>query len=465
MKLRSKLILLAAFLIFLTFMLGSHFLVAFPTIPKPGNSNSTNSNTDTVFWDVKLSHPFVEKSSNGDVLVNFNIKGQEVKAIKRAPVNLVLVIDRSGSMSEAGKLEYAKEAAKRIISGLGSNDRIGIVAYSTDVELLYPIQFLKDKDSVTSVVDSLYPTDSTNLSGGLVAGIDQLKSLSRDGYINRVILLSDGLANVGITDIGELSRIASGSAENGIHITTLGLGLNYDENLMMNLAEYGAGNYYFIESPTQLVFIFEKEFGQILATVAKDSTLYLSLAPQVQLKEVYGYVYTNKDGKVQVKLGDFFSGQERNMLIKLNAPTGKIGKHDLITASFEFSDVLKNSQPVKLQGELAYEVTQDKNKVVANENKGVTARGISVGAGYDMYQATTEYEKGNRQEALSRIKAALSRVVELNKSPQKSAATVKQEEELHRALGYMSDEAPAPESDDGKRMIKDYKAKAREQQK
>lgn len=461
MKLKNGSILLVVILGFFAILVGSRYLIAFPTIPQP---KPTSSNTGTVSWDAKLSHPYVHKGSNGDVLVNFQIKGQEIKSSERAPVNLVLVIDRSGSMSEAGKLEYAKEAAKRIISGLGSGDRIGIVVYSTEVDLLYPIQFLKDKQSATSVVDSLHPTDSTNLSGGLTAGIDQLKSLKRDGYINRVILLSDGLANVGITDIGQLSRVASQAAENGIHITTMGLGLNYDENLMMNLAQYGAGNYYFIESPNQLASIFEKEFGQILATVAKDTVIYLSLAPGVQLKEVYGYTNKLEDGKVQINLGDIFSGLERNILIKLNAPTEKLGKQQLITASFEFTDILKNNTAVGIQSELTYEISEDKAKVAANENKEVSARGISVDAAYDMYEATTYYETGNSVDALNNIKAALGRISELNNSPQKSAATVKQEEELRKAADLI-EALPAVESDAGKSLIKEYKAKSREQQK
>lgn len=433
---------------------------AFPTIPQP-----INSNTGTVSWDVKSSHPYVHRGSDGEVLVNLQVKGQEIRALERAPVNLVLVIDRSGSMSEAGKMEYAKEAAKSIISGLGSGDRIGIVAYSTEVESIYPIQFLKDKQSALSVVDSLYPTDSTNLSGGLTSGIDQLKSLVNEGYVDRVILLSDGLANVGITDIDELGRIAGRAAEKGVHITTMGLGLNYDENLMMNIAEHGAGNYYFIESPTQLTRIFEKEFGQILATVAKDSVIYLSLAPGVQIKNIYGYTHTMKDGKVQIRLGEIFSGQERDILVKMNAPTDNPGKHQLVSASLEFTDILGGKQSVSLQKELTYEVTEDMNKVASNENKEVTARGVSVDAAYEMYQATTYYENGDRDSALDNLGSALGRIIKLNNSPQKTEATLKQEEELRKAMEEMSVAAPAPASDPGKKLIKDYKAKAREQQK
>jgi Ca-activated chloride channel family protein len=245
----------------------------------------------------------------------------------------------------------------------------------------------------------------------------------------------------------------------------MGLGLHYDENLMMNLAEHGAGNYYFIESPTQLAGIFKKEFGQMLATVAKDSVINLSLSPEVELKEIFGYTHTTKDGFIQINLGDLYSGQERNILIKLNAPTGSIGKHQLVNASLEFTDILNNNHNVKLEKKLAYQVTEDKTKVMANEDKKISARGSSVNAAYDLYRATTEYEKGNRRDALSRVKRALQSVVEINNSPQKSDDTVKQEEVLRGAMEVLADEALAPGTPSGKKIIKEYKAESREQQK
>ena len=96
------------------------------------------------------------------------------------------------------------------------------------------------------MVNSLYPTNSTNLSGGLIKGINQIESVLNKDYLNRVVLLSDGLANAGITNISQINKISRRASENGISITTMGLGANYDENMLTSIAEYGAGNYYFI---------------------------------------------------------------------------------------------------------------------------------------------------------------------------------------------------------------------------
>ena len=145
---KNKLI-IGIFLIVFAILAGGKYISAFPTIPKPNEEDKktvTNSNTDTVTWDLRLSHPFVEKGSDRELMLNMRIKGKEGQLQQRTPVNLVLVIDRSGSMSDKGKIEYAKEAAKQIIAGLNKEDRLAVVAYSTEVELLYPIQFLKNKD-------------------------------------------------------------------------------------------------------------------------------------------------------------------------------------------------------------------------------------------------------------------------------------------------------------------------------
>lgn len=459
---KKKTTIITGFVVLMFVLLaGGRYLSAFPTIPKPGGHDA-----GMVTWDVRLSHPYVERGGDRELLLNMKIRGKDAGARERTPVNLVLVIDRSGSMGDRGKIEYAKEAAKQIIARLGKDDRLGVVAYSTDVEILYPIQFLRDKEVASSVVSSLYPTNSTNLSGGLIAGIGQVESLKRDGYINRVILLSDGLANVGITDIGDLSRVASRASGKGIHVTAMGLGVSYDEDLMMNIAEYGAGNYYFIESPGQLAGIFGKEFGQIAATVAKDPAIRLALAPGVKVDEVYGYTYTKGvDGKVEIKLGDFFGGQERDIMIKLIVPAGTVGMRELAEASLDYDDLLNRSRASVLRTDLTYEVTGDREKVASNEDKDVTARWVSVDSAGDYFQAATAYEEGRQEDALSYIKSAYERVAELNRTPYKNKKTVKQEAELRDALESMSVAAPEPETDAGKKLIKEQKAGARQQQK
>jgi len=444
-------------LLMLLFTSGVKHIFAFPVIPKPEGEGALS-------WDIRLGSPYVLKGGEREMLLNIKLEGKEAVLSERTPVNLVLVVDRSGSMGDRGKMEYAKESARRIVGLLGKEDRLAIVAYSTDVEVLLPARKIAEREAALSVIDSLYPTDSTNLSGGLTAGIGQLKSLPRDKYVNRVILLSDGLANEGITDPAELGRIASRASEGGIHVTTMGLGADYDENLMMGIAEHGAGNYYFIESPNQLTGIFEKEFGQMSAAVARDTVIKLALAPGVRIDEVYGYEYTAKDGAAEIKLGDFFGGQERDILVRLTVPADTNGKRELVSAALSYGDLLKQGAPVSVRKTLAYEVTSDAGKVTASEDKSVRSRWVSVDTASVLRKATMAYEGGDADGARSYLGEAYDRIVELNNSPYGNSRTMKQEQELKDAVQQMA-APPAPSSEEGRVMIKGQKAGAREAQK
>ncbi len=457
MKFSKKLLRMGVFFLVLVVMVSSNSMAT---------AKVSTNRSDTVAWDVQVSQPYVQKGRYADEFLNIRLSGRDgLPIIARTPVNLVLVIDRSGSMSDRGKIDYAKGAAKEIIERLGSNDRLSIVAYSTEVEVLYPMQFLRNKERAISAVNSLYPTDSTNLSGGLITGINQLDSVRKSGYINRVILLSDGLANKGITNIGELSRVSSRASEKNIQITTMGLGLDFDENLMMSLAQHGAGNYYFIESPSQLASIFQREFGQLSRTIAKAPVITINLEPGVSLQELYGYTYsTTPDGKIRIKLGDMFAGQQRDILIKLRVPAEKIGERELIKISLNYEDLLNDNERAGFEKELAYNVTSSEQKIRESENKEVAARAISVYAASNLHKATTEYENGNSSGALTYMNDAYQKIIKVNQTPQRNQQTLKQEEELREAIQNMEVNASEPTSNSGKRLIKEQKAKAFEYQ-
>jgi len=457
-KIHKRYILYVGFII-LAVIIGTNFLTAFPTIPSPSILADKSLN-----WNLNLANPYIMQGTGDDIVLNLTIKGKENTITERPPVNLVLILDRSGSMSENGKLEYAKNAANEIVRSLGSNDKLGIVAYSTNVEVLLPIQKLKNKDQVQSIINSIYPANSTNLSGGLIKGIEEIESVLNIEYLNRVILLSDGLANAGITSVHEINKIAAKASEIGITVSTMGLGVNYNENMLTSIAEFGSGNYYFIESPAQIASIFKNEFGKMVKTVAKNPKIRLDLSPNVQVKEVHGYNFSKKEGFIEINPGDLYGGQERNILIRLDVPTKDLGRADLVTASLKFEDVISKNL-VTLTEKLSYTVTKNRNIVLKNENKEIRARASSVSAAAELYKAAYDYEIGNMSDAVTRVKESLSTIIKINKSSERSHSTIVQEEVLRQALDDMDNKAPAPSTEAGKSIIKKYKAESREQQK
>ena len=245
----------------------------------------------------------------------------------KRPMNIALVLDRSGSMGDERKMDYAKKAVLGLIDRLSSEDYLSIVIYDDQVETLVPPRRLTDKRQIKRLIDEIYPRGSTNLGGGMQEGFRQIERNFKREYINRVILLSDGLANQGITDPYDLNRIASRYRNQSISLTTMGVGLDYNENLMLGLAEHGGGNYYFIESPYQLASIFERELQGLASVVAQNAYIELNLGRGVKFNNAIGCGSTRNGDRWVLSVGDLYANEHREFTIELNIPEGSGTKH------------------------------------------------------------------------------------------------------------------------------------------
>ncbi len=242
---------------------------------------------------------------------------------RRKRMNLSVVIDRSGSMSDQRKMEYAKKAFVSLVDQLQSNDILSIVIYDDVVEVIRRAQKIgNDKQSIKRLIDEVYPRGSTNLGGGLVEGLRQSEKYAGKEFVNRVVLLSDGLANVGITDPVELNRIAKRYRDKSISITAMGVGLDYNENLMMGLSESGGGNYYFIEHPHSLAAIIRQEFDMVSSVVAQNGAIYLTLGDNVHVQDVVGCEFKNENARYIIPIGDLYANETREFTVELSIPAG-----------------------------------------------------------------------------------------------------------------------------------------------
>jgi Ca-activated chloride channel family protein len=177
---------------------------------------------------------------------------------------------------------------------------------------------VKNKDALKHALDKIYDRGATNLSGGMLEGFSQVKTTRKDGYLNRVLLLTDGLANQGIVEPAALKRLVEGKyKEEGIALSTFGLGADYNEDLLTMLAETGRANYYFIDSADKIPQLFAKELKGLLNVVAQHAMVQITLPPGMQCEKVYGYPYDVKDGQVQVRFNDINANDEKAILIKL----------------------------------------------------------------------------------------------------------------------------------------------------
>ncbi len=275
----------------------------------------------TVTMDGRLNYPYIS-SNGGPAYLQIRLSTSDIRVTDRSPLNVAVVLDRSGSMGDQGKIEYAKAALYKLIDQLATNDILSIVIYDDVVEVVRHAQRVGNKWELKRIVDEVYPRNATNLGGGMVEGFRQVKRNARKGYTNRVILLSDGLANRGITDPSELNRIARRYRTESISLTAMGVGLDYNENLMVGLSESGGGNYYFIESPSSLASIMNKELHTISSVIAQNASIELKLGRGVAVRDIVGCEYKREKDRYVIHVGDVYANECREFTINLDIPEG-----------------------------------------------------------------------------------------------------------------------------------------------
>lgn len=300
-----------------------------------------------------LDTPFVLAENAGqvylEVLVNPDTGRLMTGRRLRRPLNIALVIDRSGSMASDHKLENVKRAAQAMVDRLKPGDYFSLISYDTAVKVHIPAQPIGDRFWVRSVISRLFPGGSTNLGGGLEEGYRQVQRYHRSNCINRVILLSDGKANVGITSSQQLADIAMNRAASGVSLSTIGVGLNFNEELMAALSESGNGMYYFIDESARIEEILTAEFHKAEHTVARDIQVHITLEPGVELEKVFANRYKIQGRTVQVFLGDLAEDELRRLQLRLRYSTFLPGRHPVASMTLEYHDIEQEVSVIRRQ--------------------------------------------------------------------------------------------------------------------
>ena len=252
-----------------------------------------------------------------DVLVRITPPSPEVH-FPRPTLNLGLAIDRSGSMAGSKKMPYAIEAASFAVAQLLATDRVSVTTFDTEVETVVPSTPAADKPAIARRIAAIKPRGSTDLQGGWSKAAAEVARHLDAGGLNRVLLLSDGLANQGVTDPNTIAREVQGVAKLGVGTTTLGVGEDYNEDLMEAMARAGNGNYYYIESPVQLVDIFQTELQGLMGTQGQRVSLGLEVGPGASLSGVLNDFERLPTGRL--KLPDLVVGMPIPVVVRLSVP-------------------------------------------------------------------------------------------------------------------------------------------------
>jgi Ca-activated chloride channel family protein len=232
----------------------------------------------------------------------------------RLPLNLSIVLDRSGSM-HGGKLHAARAAAALLVRRLSPEDVVSVVAYDDVVHTIAEPAKGAEQAGLPRAIESIETGGSTNLSGGWLRGRELVARNIVQRGVNRVILLTDGQANVGILDPQQLTGLSAQGRINGVSTTTIGFGADYDEGLLRAMADAGGGNMYYIERPDQAPSIFADELQGLLDLGAQNVSVSVVPAPAAQLAAIHhDYPSTATTGGLRIDLGDLYAREPRPLL-------------------------------------------------------------------------------------------------------------------------------------------------------
>ena len=248
----------------------------------------------------ELSSPIILEGNPEANYLKISLTGQKVDTNKRVPLNLAIVIDRSGSMG-GDRIEKAREAAIFAVNLLNEEDTLSIVAYDNEAEVIVPASKVKDKQKIIQLINkNVIAGGGTALFAGLSKGIKQVENQLTKDKVNRIILLSDGQANVGPSSVNELSELAIIAAKKNIAITTMGIGSGYNELLMSSIASYSDGNHVFVNNSSELENVFVHEFTDVMSTVAQDVVITIQLKEGVKPVRLLGRDGVIKGNQVTV---------------------------------------------------------------------------------------------------------------------------------------------------------------------
>lgn len=288
---------------------------------------------------VELSHRMLPVGRPGKIYALISLAGKNTgdNRAERLPVNMNMVMDRSGSMS-GNPLEQVKQAAQFLVSQLAANDVSSLTVFDNAVDLVFPAQHVVNKDLLKARISTIYPGGSTNLSGGLLKGYEEAAKECRVGQVNRVLLLTDGMANVGITDPMVLAAKVRSLLAKGVSLSTVGVGTHFNEDLLIKLAEAGGGSYYYVKDADNIPGVFNAELKGLLSVVAQGVTLKVDGLSGCIVSAVLGYQPQFSQAGATLALPDMFADEEKRLAVELTYPALPEGDHPVLRLSLSYAD-------------------------------------------------------------------------------------------------------------------------------
>ncbi|HKX33532.1 MAG TPA: VWA domain-containing protein [Blastocatellia bacterium] len=324
------------------------------------------------------------------------------------PINLALVIDKSGSMADADKISRVKAALLDLVSQLREIDILSIVVFDSDAQVLLPARGVAERGFIKQSIREIQPGGSTNIHAGLMLGYREARKYYRRDATNRVILLTDGIANRGEMNPERIAQDSLRYNDEGIDLSTIGVGLDLNKDLLRELAKSGRGLFHFVADSQDIEKVFIAELQSLISPVANEPNVAIDYDPNLELVQVYGYQPRFRKNGLTLKLDNMNNGLTQVVLLRFRLTARRWTASRLpVRVRFTYYDLEQQRQVSK---------TEESVLTIKSDRPGDLLKDPEVGKNYSIallaqaiYEMAVACEARRFQDAESLLSTAINR--------------------------------------------------------
>jgi Ca-activated chloride channel family protein len=360
--------------------------------------------------DLSLDRDVLPSGQRETAVIKVALNVPEIpREIERPPVNLTLIIDRSGSMS-GDKISKARDAAITALRMLGPQDLFSLVIYDHSVHTLIPPQSAANSERLEAQIRQIEIGGNTALFGAVSQGAAEIRKNLERNYVHRMVLLSDGLANVGPSSPADLGRLGAALLKEGISVTTIGIGNGFNEDLMSQLADRSDGNHYFVESSVDLPRIFASELGDVLSVSARRISINLETPVGVRPLRIIGREGRIIGNQIEIHLNQLYGGQEKYALVEVAVDAGRSDQIlNVVSADCSYENALTNKEE-NTRALAQVRFSSRPEEVLQSANKPVVDAVVKNEIAASRERALDLYNAGRKDEAVAEIKQSSAKL-------------------------------------------------------
>ncbi len=382
-----------------TLLLGACLLASLVSI-----SANAKQTTKQIRLSSDLATPVLSAGKSQNAYIRVALNGFELNNDEiRTPLNVAIVLDQSSSMA-GQKIKQAKQAAKMAVNQLDEGDIVSIITYDSTVNVLVSATNASNKNALFNAINRIKARGNTALFAGTSKGGYEVRNFLSEKRVNRVVLLSDGMANVGPSSPYQLGQLGQALAKDGISVSTIGLGLGYNEDLMTQLANYSDGSHSFVENAADLARIFEQEFGQAKSVVAQDIDIKIILKDGITPIRIVGRDGDIIGNTIVTRINQIYSKQESYVVIEVNIPASQAGtSKNIANVEVNYNNMVANKR-FELEDSITASFSESKEEVKEAVNTKVYVSAVKQLANEQRKEAVILRDQGKKDEAKAKLK-------------------------------------------------------------